>query len=137
MRGSSSFWIRVLVVSAAVVIGLWFANGIRQARDVDQATAIISSSSTPTRAQAQRAASLLSSASTLYPGTDVELLQGELAENRGQNRLAETIFTRVTRQEPDNFQGWLQLANETSNQNIAVPALAHVGHLIPKVPGPQ
>ncbi len=137
MRGLSSVWIRAVVVAVAIVVGLWFANGIRQARDVDQATAIISSSSTPTRAQAQHAASLLNSASTLYPGTDVELLQGELAEDRGQNRLAEAIFTRVTQQEPDNFQGWLLLANETSNQNIAVPALAHVGHLIPKVPGPR
>ena len=54
--------------------------------------------------------SLLNSADWLYPGTEVDILKGRLAIEKGQRPLAR-IERSVTRTEPMNLNGWVWLAN--------------------------
>lgn len=126
---------RVAIVGLAVVVCAWFAVGIRQAHDIDRATSIVAAANVPTPAQAQRAQSLLDSAAWLYPGTEVDVLKGRLAIERGRRAQAVAIERRVTAREPLNVDGWVWLAQSYTNPTLGTRALSHVAQLAPKVPG--
>jgi hypothetical protein len=123
---------RAAILGLAVVVCAWFAVGIRQAHDIDQATSIITGAKLPTPAQAEHAQSLLTSAGWLYPGTEVDILKGRLAIEKGQRPLAQRIERSVTRTEPMNLNGWVWLANSYTSPKFSLPAVAHVLALDPK-----
>jgi hypothetical protein len=135
MAGNSrGLIVRGLLVALALVAALWFAVGIRQARDTDRAGAIVSSAANLSRAQARHANSLLDGAAELNPDTQVQILRSEVALGRGQLALARRIAAEVTRSEPLNSLGWLLLAR-VSNGPAVTAALHHLGELVPRVPG--
>ena len=126
---------RAAILGLAVVACAWFAVGIRQAHDIDQATSIITGAKLPTPAQAEHAQSLLNSADWLYPGTEVDILKGRVAIEKGQRPLAERIERSVTQTEPMNLNGWVWLANSYTSPKFSLPAVAHVLALDPKASG--
>jgi hypothetical protein len=126
---------RVGILGLAIVVCAWFAVGIRQAHDIDQATSIVTGAHVPTPAQARRAQSLLDSAAWLYPGTEVDVLKGRLAIEQGKRAQAVGIERRVTEREPLNLDGWVWLAQSYTNPTLGTRALSHVSELAPKVPG--
>ena len=126
---------RAAIFAVAIVVCAWFALGVRQAHDIDQATSIITGAKLPTPAQAEHAQSLLNSADWLYPGTEAEILRGRLAIEKGQRPLAQRIERNVTREEPMNLSGWVWLANSYTNPKFSLPVIAHVLVLDPKASG--
>lgn len=124
--------VRVAILGLAIVVCAWFAVGIRQARDIDHATSIMTGSKLPTPAQARHAHSLLESAAWLYPGTEVDVLRGRLAIEQGNRPLARRIEGRVTRLEPMNVNGWVWLANSYTDPKLALRTIARVQQLDPR-----
>jgi predicted Zn-dependent protease len=123
---------RVAIVSAAVIVCLWFALGARQAIDLSRATAITQGSSALSPGQARRADELLSAASTLNPDRQVDVVRGIVALARNQSSLATTILRRVTREEPMNLQGWVYLAQaDLGHGGEFKHAVAQIGFLDP------
>jgi len=121
---------------AVLVVCAWFALGIRQARDVDEATALLSQSAPLTAAQADHAASLLHTAGQLNPDAQVDVLRGQLAYDRGERGQAQQILGVVVRREPRNLVAWLWKARSATDASEFKAALAHVGLLMPRVPPP-
>jgi predicted Zn-dependent protease len=124
----------VPLVVLALVACAWFAIGIRDAQDTDQATAILSASSHPAPAAARRVASLLDSAGLLNPDRQLDLLRGQLALQLGHAALARRIFARVTREEPQNIQAWDWLGRAAARgSRIQVLAFDHILLLAPPI----
>jgi predicted Zn-dependent protease len=96
---------RLLVSVLAVVLMAWFVLGARQARELDQATAIAQASSV-SAAQARHADQLLGSAATLNPDREVDLTRAAVALDRNDIKQVRTIIERVTRAEPENIVAW-------------------------------
>jgi hypothetical protein len=111
--------LRVGISALAIVACGWFALGARQARDIADAKAIVSSASPLSKTQAARADSLLSDAGTLNPDSEVDLLRGQLALDEGNVARARKLFAGVTRQEPDNVEGWLWLADASAHDPVS------------------
>ncbi len=103
------------MVILAIVVCAWFALGIRQTRDTARATAIVSATQTPNAEQAARARSLLRSAGTLNPDRQLDVLRGQLALFRGENRSATRILEGVVHEEPQNVAAWVYLAQAAFN----------------------
>ena len=122
---------RVAILGLAVVACAWFAVGVRQAHDIDRASSIVAGTEVPTPAHAQHAQSLLDSAAWLYPGTEVDVLQGRLAIEQGRRAQAQRIERGVTDSEPLNLDGWVWLARSQTERAPALRALAHVVALDP------
>jgi hypothetical protein len=117
---------------AAVVVAAWFLIGLRQAHEVDQATNIIAQGYGTSPAQRAQAASLLSSASFLYPGQDVPILKARLAIQDKNLAVAQRILGGVTRTEPLNLQGWIWLTGSLlANPKASHVAAAHIVKLDP------
>jgi hypothetical protein len=119
--------------AAAVAASAWFVLGVRQARDIGAATAIVSGGSHLSTAQARRANSLLSDAGTLNPDTQVDLLRAQVALGRDERREALKIIRRVNAREPDNIQGWLWLEHAAPDLTTFYVAAYHILILEPKV----
>lgn len=114
---------RVLVAVLAIVVVAWFALAAREARDVAQATGIVTQSAPISRAAAHHVSSLLDSAGVLNPDRQVSLLRAALATSRNDNRRARQILEGVTSAEPDNVDAWYLLA-QVSGRDHRVEALA-------------
>ncbi len=124
-----------LTLAFAAAAGAWFALGIRQAHDITAATNIIAQPNTVTPFQSGRAASLLSSAGTLNPDTDVDVLRARLAGRNEQFERAQHILEKVVHEEPMNLEAWGWLAGMSlANPPIAHLAEAHIAKLMPNVP---
>jgi predicted Zn-dependent protease len=124
---------RVLSLLLALVVCVWFALGIRQARDTSQASSILSNRNGVSAVQAAHAGSLLSAAGTLNPDTQVDLLRGQVALAQNDRPRAVRIVEDVTRREPMNVQAWLLLAEASRNVPEIERAVAHVGMLDPRL----
>jgi hypothetical protein len=98
---------RVLVLAVALVACAWFAIGIRQTRDLNDATALIDHSRSLAPAPAHRGASLLHAAAQLNPDRMVDLERAQLALHEGDAPRARAIARAVTRAEPSNIDAWL------------------------------
>ncbi len=94
----------------AALVCAWFVVGIRQTHDTAQAVAIVSSASALTAQQAAHVESLLSSAGTLNPDNQLELLRGRVALLQNQRARAISILQDLVRREPLNIEGWIWLA---------------------------
>jgi len=128
--------VRLLSALAALVAlatAAWFALGVRQAVDVSRASSLLSQQAFGP-AQADRAGSLLSSASTLNPDSTVDLLRASLAVRTGQAQRARSILLRLAGREPLNVLVWFEIA-QTSSGDPALQrtALSHVAQLHPNV----
>jgi hypothetical protein len=108
---------RAGMIILALVVCAWFALGIRQTRDTARATAIVASANTPSAAQAAHARSLLRAAGTLNPDLQLDVLRGQLALLRGNNRSATRILEGVVAQEPQNAEAWVYLARAAFDVN--------------------
>ena len=119
----------------AVAACAWFVVGIRQAQEIQRASAILSRASTVTPAEARTVSSLLSSAAFLDPDREVNLLRGQLALERGRPSRAQQIIEHVTRAEPQNLAAWLALAQAATNDvGLFDYALRRIRALEPVVP---
>jgi Flp pilus assembly protein TadD len=102
-RMSKPLAIRLAATAVACIVAAWFALGAVQARDTNRADAILSSSQTLTAGQASTVSSLLRTAGTLNPDTEVEVLRGQLELAQGDKAKAMRTFERVARREPENI----------------------------------
>jgi predicted Zn-dependent protease len=128
---------RIGLTTFAVVACAWFVLGIRQAHDLGAATAIVTSR-TISPQQAARASSLLSSASTLNPDSEVKLVRVAVLFRRGEVAQAVALADEVTREEPRNPIAWQELAT-VSYHNFAelAKAFREIRELSPPVPRPH
>jgi hypothetical protein len=124
--------VRPLILIVAVIVCAWFALGIRQAQDTDQATAIISGGGPATPSRLRHADSLLGSARLLNPDRTLDLLSVELALRRGQTAKARRIATALVRSEPMNVAAWLWFGRASNGDPRAfLLALEHAHELDP------
>ncbi len=127
---------RLGTIVLALAASAWFGLGWYQASKTGQATALITSGSTLSAAQARRAEQLLDSAGALNPDRTVTILRGDLAAERHQNRAAVDLLQSVTRSEPQDLAAWVQLvfaAEQAHDQALALSAGRMVSSLIPNV----
>jgi hypothetical protein len=126
--------VRAGVLALAVLACAWFVVGIRQARDVTRATAILSARVPVDAARAARVSTLVRGAKLLSPDPAVDLLSAQLAIRRGDRPRARRIAEGVVRAEPMNVQAWLWLAKASSDSPPTfVRALVHINALEPPV----
>jgi len=129
--------LRAAVIALALVICAWFALGIRQANDTQDAAALVTGAPRLGAAQARHAASLLTAARALNPDAQVDVLRGELALQQGDARRARRILSAVVRREPQSLNGWIWLARSSSDDPATFRrALARARQLVPAVPLP-
>lgn len=84
-----------------------------------QATAIIGSGRPLSARQVDRAAAALSSAGTLNPDLEVDVLRGELAIAQGHFAQARRILFGVIRQEPKLLAAWQLYARASVHNRVA------------------
>jgi hypothetical protein len=125
--------LRVLAALFAIVVCAWFALGVRQAREVDHATTLISAGSHISPRDAARAASLLHSAGQLNPDRQVDVLRAQLADARGDRPAAERILRGVVSAEPMNALAWVQLARSATSGPTLRLAFRRLAVLVPSV----
>ena len=126
---------RVVILALALVASAWFVLAVRQAHEIAGATNIVSLPGPPSAARARTAASLLSSAGTLDPDLEVDVLRGRLALVRGELAAARRILKSVVRREPDNLEAWSWLARASAGAPATFRlAVAAVDRLLPAVP---
>jgi predicted Zn-dependent protease len=125
--------LRALAALFAILVCAWFAVGVRQAHDVDHATALLSAGSHLTAGNAAQAASLLHSAGQLNPDRQVDLLRAQLADERGDRRAAERILRGVVAAEPMNAGAWVALARSATDEATAKLAFRRLVVLVPPV----
>jgi hypothetical protein len=125
--------LRALLALFAVIACAWFVIGVRQARDVDHATALLSSGPHISSEGAGRVASLLTSAQLLNPDRQVDVLRAQLADERGDRATAERILRRVVAAEPMNAVAWVQLARSATNAATLRLAFARLAVIVPPV----
>lgn len=135
MLGEMARWVASLAVcAAALVVGAWFALGIRQSHDLNVATGIVSASAPLTSAQAQRASNLLHRAGQLNPDRAVDLARSQLALRQGDRAGARALARSVTDSEPQNIDAWLTYATASAHDPRAFAlALRHLNALAPAV----
>jgi predicted Zn-dependent protease len=131
MTRRASLPLRLGFAALAAVVCAWFALGAVQAHSISRANAILNSPDALTARQIADARSLLSTAGTLNPDSQVDLLRAELLQSENNNAAARVIYRRVVRREPENVLAWdlLAQAGEPS-------ALRQVAKLEPDVPNP-
>ncbi len=118
---------------AALVGCAFFVLDIRQSRDLDQATAIVTSGRL-SHAQEGHAAALLNAAGTLNPDPQVKLAWAQLLDDEGHSAQAIALAMQVTRDEPRNIVAWYELAQVAGNSpKTLVGALAKIKQLSPPV----
>jgi hypothetical protein len=125
--------LRALLALLAVIVCAWFAIGVRQARDLDHATALLAAGPRISHRHAEQVASLLASARLLNPDRQVDVLRGQLADERGDRLAAERILRRVVAAEPMNAVAWVQLARSATNAATLRLAFARLSVLVPPV----
>jgi len=126
---------RAALLALAVVACTWFAIGIRQVNDTQDATAIVTGAATPSPAAAVHARSLLQAAGWLNPDQLVPLLRGRLALIEGDNAGALRTFESVARSEPQNLEAWVAITRASTPHTLKQlhVALLQIGRLDPRV----
>jgi len=127
-------WSRIASAVLALVVCAWFALGVRQSQEVDQATNLVGGLQGQQKlsaAQAAHARSLLSSAAVLNPDQQVNVLRARVALLRGQRASAVRILEQVVHQEPDYLEAWYGLATSASSGSAVNMAIHQIGVLAP------
>jgi hypothetical protein len=122
---------RAATVLVAIIFAGWFGLSTWQAHNVNAVEAILANANGPSPAQARHASALLSSAATLNPDREVDLLRGELAFSLGDRQRATQIFLNVARTEPSNLEAWYGAANATTVPRTLRMVLLHIKALDP------
>jgi predicted Zn-dependent protease len=125
--------LRLLVSVLAICACVWFALGVRQARDVDHATTLLSAGAHIGGRDAAEAASLLNDAQSLNPDRQVDVLRAQLADERGDRRAGERILRGVVAAEPMNAQAWVALARSATDGQTLRLAFRRLAALVPPV----
>lgn len=126
--------IRGALIALAVVVCAWFALGAHQTHDLDAATGLVSGSSPPSPAQAQHISSLLSSAATLNPDRQVDVVRGQLELAQRRYASARQTFFGVIRSEPQNLTAWIGYLRASPDDPAAfLRALSGLKHLDPRL----
>lgn len=125
--------LRALLALLAIAACGWFALGIRQARDISRATALLSASARIDRSHAGRVSSLLDGASLLNPDRQVEMLRARLDDERGRHAQAERVLRGVVFAEPMNVAAWALVAQSATNGATLQLAYARIEVLEPQV----
>lgn len=123
---------RAAGLALALAACAWFALGVRQARDLSAARAIVSGPGSLTSARAGKAESLLRAAGTLNPDSQVQLLRGEVALREQERARARRILEAVVSGEPMNIQGWILLAQAAYGSPLVRVAVANIARLAPR-----
>jgi predicted Zn-dependent protease len=130
--------VRVAILAVAVLLAAWFGLGVRQARDVAQATAIVSGSTPLTAAQARHASDLLHAAAFLNPDRQVDVLRARVDLGRGNEPGARAILKRVVSQERSYLEAWIWLARASVGDLRDFYAAAYrIQQLLGPVRGPR
>jgi len=106
---------RAAVVVVALVACAWFALAARQAHETTAATSLLSQSSPLTPAQARQVSDDVSSASTLNPDEEPNVLRGRLQLAEGHLARARLILAGVIHREPKFLEPYLWYIRSTSN----------------------
>jgi hypothetical protein len=129
---------RLATLVLALLACAWLVLGIRQTDDVQQASAIVSSSAALSAAQARHAASLLDDARTLNPDAEVDVLRARVALGRGDLARARQILGGVVSAEPMNLDGWSWMVRASKGDpHDLLIAFSRVLQLVPRVPPPR
>jgi predicted Zn-dependent protease len=126
--------VRAALLAFAVAACAWFALGVRQAHDINAATAITSRSPLPA-IQVKHANSLLDDAATLNPDQQVNVLRAELAVDQGRYVRARQILRQVVRREVNNLQAWLVMKSASTGDLIQAQAAQYVINRLARTPG--
>ncbi len=119
----------------ALVVCAWFALGAHQAVNTSRGSAIVSGVSRLSTAEARRTLALLDDAGTLNPDLGVDILRAQAYLASGNAPVAREVLSTVTRQEPQNVEGWLWLARASgANAALFYKSLRHVRQLEPRLP---
>jgi hypothetical protein len=121
--------LRWALLATAVVVCAWFALGAVQTHDQDRATTLLDRFSTPTPALTAQILSLLSTAGTLNPDRNVELLRSQALTRAGRNAAGIAAALRVTRAEPQNVDAWVVLGFAAQRTDPALARLARAEEL--------
>ena len=129
---------RILAVAVALLACAWFALGIREGHDANQATQDLSNAGRLTPAQASHLSGLLDHAGVLNPDRAIDVLRARLQNHSGRNVAAIATLMRVVRDEPSDIDAWQLMALVAGQVNPALShaALARVHALAPHVPLP-
>lgn len=133
LRHHVTVLIRAVLLTVAIVACAWFVLSARQAHEIADATAIVSTSTHLSASQAARARGLLADAGILNPDTQVDLLRAQVALERGERARALEFVRRVNASEPDNIVGWLWLERAAANLRTFYVGAYHILILMPKV----
>jgi Flp pilus assembly protein TadD len=127
--------VRPALVLLALAICAWFALGVRQARSLGRAEAIITTGNHLTAAQFRSATALLNEADALNPDRTVELDRIHLLLGRGRDAEANRLARQAVSAEPQNIEAWIALA-ESSSTNLSLYryAVHRVNGLEPLLP---
>jgi cytochrome c-type biogenesis protein CcmH/NrfG len=109
---------RLAALIVAALACAWFVLGVRQARDTAAATKLVNSPRLSS-SDARAAQSLLTSAGTLNPDRQVELLRAELALREREPARSLRLAEEVVRREPLNIEAWVVLARAAFKENDA------------------
>lgn len=127
---------RVPAVLVAIIVAGWFGLGTQQTHSLNAAEAILANANGLNRGQARHVSSLLSSAATLNPDRQVDVLRGDLASIEGHRAPAARIFLAIVHSEPQNVVAWYDLANATANPHTLTQALRQIAKLAPDIKSP-
>jgi predicted Zn-dependent protease len=126
--------VRIVSVVAALVVAAWFALGVRESHELNTVTSLLAGNPRLTAGQAAHADGLLSSAGTLNPDHQEQLLRGEVALAAGNVAAAQRIVLNVAHQEPDNIAVWDELARAAgSNHRLILLAFDNFLRLSPRL----
>jgi predicted Zn-dependent protease len=130
--------IRILTVVVAVAACAWFALGVRQGHDANQATKALAGAGRLAPAQASAISRLLDHAAALNPDRGIDVLRARLQNHSGDDAAAVRTLAAVVRSERRDIDAWQLLALVAGRVDPAVSqdALAHVHALAPRVRQP-
>jgi hypothetical protein len=128
--------LRLAVLGLAAAACAWFALGLVQTHDENQALNLIDQPTTPTPATTAKIMSLLDRAGTLNPDRDIALDRSQAQTRAGDSAAGITTAQRVVRAEPDNVDAWIVLGFAAHKADPTLARLAQAKELQLAPPGP-
>ena len=127
---------RILGCGVALVIAAWLGIQAVGAHGANELVNLALAGEGPlTPAQQARASTLIARADRLNPDTRPEQIRGYVKLRDGDARGAVAIFTTLTREEPENPEGWALLARAAGGYDpgLAAKARSRLRELSPPV----
>jgi predicted Zn-dependent protease len=130
--------VRAGIVVLAVAAIAWLGAGLAATRAQDDLSHLVAVTEHPTARQIARAADLRRDAERWVPGRRPSLLEATLRGKAGDVAGAVRLLQQVVRDEPENGEAWLLLAQAARDRDpaLAERARARVRVLAPDVPQP-